>query len=55
VPVLAAPGGEVDAERLMVSCHGQPLARRERFKRTGNEQVAALVEAQVREVGGRHG
>jgi hypothetical protein len=50
VPVLAAPDGQVEAEGRMASADGQPLTRCERAERAGDEQVAALVEAQVGEV-----
>ncbi len=50
VPVLAAPGGEVDAPAPGASGHGQPLAGREAGERPVDQQVAALVEAEVSEV-----
>jgi hypothetical protein len=51
VAVLAAPGGEVDAKCRVPAGDGQPLARSQPGERPGDQQVPALVESQVAEIG----
>ena len=51
VAVLAAPGGEVDAQCRVPAGNGQPLARGEPRERPGDQQVPALVKPEVGEVG----
>jgi hypothetical protein len=50
VPALAAPGGEVDRQRRMTAGHRQPPAGRQLVERAVDQQMAALVETQVRQV-----
>jgi hypothetical protein len=47
VAVLAAPGGEVNAQRRVPAGYGQPLAWRQPRERPGDQQVPAIVEPEV--------
>jgi hypothetical protein len=55
VPMLAAPGGEVNAERGVRARDGHSLTGPDGVERAGDEQVPALIKPDVREVALIHG